>query len=87
VDLPRLPKPTSKKSFRELTDEEFIALIGMTISPETLKPGTVARFEYVGKRRMFLVIGPVTKGGDFRVSGSRIPTNLRSTKNALISRN
>lgn len=29
-----------KKPFRELLDDEFIALIGMTISPETLKPGT-----------------------------------------------
>lgn len=29
-----------KKPFRELSDDEFIALIGMTISPETLKPGT-----------------------------------------------
>jgi membrane peptidoglycan carboxypeptidase len=29
-----------RKSDRDLTDDEFIALIGMTISPETLKPGT-----------------------------------------------
>jgi monofunctional glycosyltransferase len=28
------------KSFRDLTDDEFMALIGMTISPNTLKPGT-----------------------------------------------
>ena len=30
-----------QKPFRALTDDEFIALIGMTISPNDLKPGTL----------------------------------------------
>lgn len=41
-----------KKPFRNLTDDEFIALIGMTISPNTLKPGTpdsVTRVERIKK--------------------------------------
>lgn len=42
------------KPFRELTDDEFIALIGMTISPETLKPGTPESATRVARIKTFI---------------------------------
>jgi membrane carboxypeptidase/penicillin-binding protein len=42
------------KPFRELTDDEFIALIGMTISPETLKPGTPESATRVARIKKFI---------------------------------
>jgi len=43
-----------RKSFLELTDDDFIALIGMTISPEALKPGTAGSITRVGRIKRFL---------------------------------
>lgn len=43
-----------RKSYRDLTDDEFIALIGMTISPETLKPGTANSATRVARIKRFL---------------------------------
>lgn len=42
------------KSHRDLTDDEFIALIGMTISPNELKPGTPGNAERVERIKNFL---------------------------------
>lgn len=42
------------KTYRNLTDDEFIALIGMTISPETLKPGTANSATRVARIKRFL---------------------------------
>jgi membrane carboxypeptidase/penicillin-binding protein len=42
------------KSDRDLTDDEFIALIGMTISPETLKPGTANSATRVARIKRYL---------------------------------
>jgi membrane peptidoglycan carboxypeptidase len=43
-----------RKPFRDLTDDEFIALIGMTISPETLKPGTANSATRVARIKRYL---------------------------------
>lgn len=42
------------KPYRDLTDDEFIALIGMTISPNTLKPGTPKSIDRVERIKKFL---------------------------------
>lgn len=42
------------KAFHALTDEEFIALVGMLISPNTLKPGTPASDERVQRISAYL---------------------------------
>lgn len=42
------------KSVRDLTDDEFIALIGMTISPNTLKPGTEHSATRVARIKKYL---------------------------------
>lgn len=42
------------KSYRDLTDDEFISLIGMTISPETLKPGTANSASRVARIKRYL---------------------------------
>jgi membrane carboxypeptidase/penicillin-binding protein PbpC len=43
-----------RKSYRDLSDDEFIALIGMTISPETHKPGTSFSAIRVARIKTFL---------------------------------
>jgi len=43
-----------KKPFSALSDDEFIALIGMTISPETLKPGTANSTARVARIKRYL---------------------------------
>jgi membrane peptidoglycan carboxypeptidase len=43
-----------QKSYRELSDDDFITLIGMTISPDTLKPGTRGSVERVARIKRFL---------------------------------
>lgn len=43
-----------KKPFAEISDDEFIALIGMTISPETLKPGTANSTMRVARIKRYL---------------------------------
>jgi membrane carboxypeptidase/penicillin-binding protein len=42
------------KPFADLSDDEFIALIGMTISPETLKPGTDSSAKRVARIKGYL---------------------------------
>ncbi len=42
------------KPFQDLTNDEFIALIGMTISPNTLKPGTARSEARVARIKKFL---------------------------------
>lgn len=42
------------KSHRDLSEGEFIALIGMTIFPNTLKPGTAASAERVERIKRYL---------------------------------
>jgi len=42
------------KPFRKLSDDEFIALIGMTISPNTLKPGTANSATRVARIKRYL---------------------------------
>ena len=42
------------KTYADLSDDEFIALIGMTISPNTLKPGTAASALRVKRIRQYL---------------------------------
>lgn len=42
------------KSWRDLSDDEFIALIGMTIAPNALKPGTQASDERVARIKRYL---------------------------------
>jgi membrane carboxypeptidase/penicillin-binding protein len=51
------------KSDRDLTDDEFIALIGMTISPETLKPGTANSATRVARIKRYL-------------AGERVPASV-----------
>jgi len=43
-----------RKSYRDLTDDEFIALIGMMISPTTLKPGTRGSIARVARIKKYL---------------------------------
>lgn len=43
-----------RKPHLDLTDHEFISLIGMTISPETLKPGTARSATRVARIKRFL---------------------------------
>lgn len=43
-----------KKPLIEISDDEFIALIGMTISPETLKPGTANSTMRVARIKRYL---------------------------------
>lgn len=43
-----------RKSHLALSDDEFIALIGMTISPNTLKPGTPESAERVARIKAYL---------------------------------
>lgn len=47
------------KHFQELTNDEFIALVGMTISPNTLKPGTARSEARVFRIKKFLA-GEIT---------------------------
>jgi membrane peptidoglycan carboxypeptidase len=43
-----------RKSYSDLSDEEFIAIIGMTISPDSLVPGTSGSAERVARIKKFL---------------------------------
>lgn len=43
-----------QKSYRDLSDDEFIAVIGMTISPDTLSPGTSGSIKRVARIKNFL---------------------------------
>ncbi len=61
-----------RKSYHNLSDDEFIALIGMTISPETLKPGTSSSAIRVARIKKFLA-GEVKPASilDFEYVGKR----------------
>src|SRR5262245_43112125 len=43
-----------RKSYRDLTDDEFLALIGMMISPDLLKPGTKGSVTRVARIKRYL---------------------------------
>jgi membrane carboxypeptidase/penicillin-binding protein len=61
-----------QKPFHELTDDEFIALIGMTISPNTLQPGSVGSVTRVARIKNFLA-GEISPASvlDFEYVGKR----------------
>jgi membrane carboxypeptidase/penicillin-binding protein len=73
------------KSYRGLTDDEFIALIGITISPNDLKPGTPRSTERVERIKKYLS-GEVRPGSvlDVEYIGKMRGTFLEETLMSLL---
>lgn len=74
-----------RKPFRALTDDEFVALIGMTISPNTLKPGTAESAQRVARIEKYLA-GETTPGSvlDVQYIGKPHGTVLEETLMAFL---